>query len=67
MTLVTKKYLPPNDLKELLAYVKANKEKINLANAGPGSSAYLCGMLFQAAIQTDLTTIPYSRYGTGHD
>ena len=60
MTLVTKKDLPPNDLKELLAYVKTHKQKINLANAGPGSSAHLCGMLFQTAIQTELTTIPYA-------
>lgn len=63
MTLVTKKEFPPNDLKELLAYIKTHKQKINLANAGPGSSAHLCGMLFQAAIQTELTTIPYT--GTG--
>jgi tripartite-type tricarboxylate transporter receptor subunit TctC len=60
MTLVTKKDLPPNDLKELLAYVKTHRQKINLANAGPGSSAHFCGMLFQTAIQTELTTIPYA-------
>jgi tripartite-type tricarboxylate transporter receptor subunit TctC len=46
-----------------VAYVKANKEKINLANAGLGAASHLCGMLFMAAIQTDLTTIPYK--GTG--
>jgi tripartite-type tricarboxylate transporter receptor subunit TctC len=60
MTLVTKKDLPPNNLKELLAYVKANRQKINLANAGPGSSAHFCGMLFQTAMQMELTTIPYA-------
>lgn len=63
MTLVARKDLPPNDLKELIAYVKANKAKINLANAGLGAASHLCGTLFMSAIETDLTTIPYS--GTG--
>jgi len=63
MTLVAKKDLPANDLKSLIAYVKANKEKINLANAGLGAASHLCGMLFMSAIQTELTTVPYN--GTG--
>jgi len=63
MTLVAKKDFPANNLKELIAYVKANKTKINLANAGLGAASHLCGTLFMSAIETDLTTIPYS--GTG--
>jgi len=63
MTLVAKKDFPSKDLKELIAYVKANKTKINLANAGLGAASHLCGTLFMSAIETDLTTIPYS--GTG--
>ena len=63
MTFVARKDFPPNDLKELIAYVKANKAKINLANAGLGAASHLCGTLFQSAIETDLTTIPYG--GTG--
>jgi len=60
MTLVAKKDFPPKDLKELISYVKANKEKVNLANAGLGAASHLCGMLFMAAIQTELTTVPYN-------
>ena len=60
MTLLVKKGLPPNNLKELISYVKANQNKVNLANAGIGSASHLCGLLFQAAIETDLTTVPYS-------
>jgi tripartite-type tricarboxylate transporter receptor subunit TctC len=60
MTLVAKKDFPPKDLKEMIAYLKANKEKINLANAGLGAASHLCGMLFMSAIQTDLTTVPYN-------
>ena len=60
MTLVAKKDFPPKDLKELISYVKANKDKVNLANAGVGAASHLCGMLFMSAIETDLTTVPYN-------
>jgi tripartite-type tricarboxylate transporter receptor subunit TctC len=60
MTLVAKKDFPPKDLKELISYVKANKDKVNLANAGLGAASHLCGMLFMSAIQADLTTVPYN-------
>ena len=63
MTLVAKKDFPAKNLKELIAYVKANKDKVTYANAGLGAASHLCGMLFMYAIQTDLTTIPYK--GTG--
>jgi tripartite-type tricarboxylate transporter receptor subunit TctC len=63
MTLVARKDFPAKDLKELITYVKANREKVNLANAGLGAASHLCGMLFMSAIQTDFTTIPYK--GTG--
>jgi tripartite-type tricarboxylate transporter receptor subunit TctC len=63
MTLVAKKNFPAKDLKQLITYVQANKTKINLANAGLGAASHLCGTLFMTAIETDLTTIPYS--GTG--
>jgi tripartite-type tricarboxylate transporter receptor subunit TctC len=60
MTLVAKKDFPAKDLKELIAYVKANKDKVNYANAGIGAASHLCGMLFMSAIQTDVTTVPYN-------
>jgi len=60
MTLVAKKDFPAKDLKELIAYVRANKDKVNYANAGLGAASHLCGMLFMSAIQTDVTTVPYS-------
>jgi tripartite-type tricarboxylate transporter receptor subunit TctC len=63
MTLVARKDFPAKDLKELIAYVKANKDKVNYANAGLGAASHLCGMLFMSAIQTDVTTVPYK--GTG--
>ncbi|WP_207476203.1 tripartite tricarboxylate transporter substrate binding protein BugD [Arenibaculum pallidiluteum] len=63
MTIVARKDFPAKDMKELVEYVKANKDKVTLANAGVGSASHLCGMLFQDAIKTQLTTVPYK--GTG--
>ena len=59
MTLIGKKTLPPNNLKELLAYIKSNKEKLNYANAGLGAASHLCGLLLMSKIETELTTISY--------
>lgn len=59
MTFIARKDLPPNDFKGLVDYVKANKDKVTLANAGLGAASHLCGLLFMSAIQADLTTVPY--------
>jgi tripartite-type tricarboxylate transporter receptor subunit TctC len=63
MTLIAKKDFPPKDVKELIAYVKANKDKVTYAHAGVGSASHLCGMLFLSTIGADVTTVPYK--GTG--
>lgn len=59
MTMVARNDFPAKDLKELIAYVKKNKDKVTYANAGLGAASHLCGMLFMSAIQTDLVTVPY--------
>lgn len=63
MTIVARKDFPAKDLKELISYVQANKDKVTYANAGVGSASHLCGMLLMSAIKADLTTVPYK--GTG--
>ncbi len=63
MTLLARKDFPAANFAELQAYVKANKDKVSLANAGLGAVSHLCGLLFMTAIGVDLTTVPYS--GTG--
>ena len=63
MALVAKKTLPPNNLKEFIAYAKANKDKLTYGHAGAGSSSHLCGLLFMNAIGTEFTTIPYKGNG----
>ena len=63
MTLIGRKDFPANNLKELQAYVKANKDKVSLANAGLGAVSHLCGLLFMSQLGAELNTIPYK--GTG--
>jgi len=63
MTLLGRKDLPANNFPELLAYLKANGDKVNLAHAGLGAVSHLCGMVLRQAVGVDLTTVPYS--GTG--
>jgi tripartite-type tricarboxylate transporter receptor subunit TctC len=59
MTLLARRDFPANNLRELTSYIRANKEKINLANAGLGAVSHLCGMLVQQAIGVELTTVPF--------
>jgi tripartite-type tricarboxylate transporter receptor subunit TctC len=63
MVIVGRKDLEPNDLKSLIEYLKANKDKVTYAHAGVGAASHLCGMLFMSKIETPLTTVPYK--GTG--
>ena len=63
MTIVARKDFEPADLKTMIDYVKANKDKVTVANAGIGAASHLCGMMFMSAIDTSLVTVPYK--GTG--
>lgn len=63
MTILSRKNLETTDLKGLIEYAKANKDKVTVANAGIGAASHLCGMLFMSAIETPLVTVPYK--GTG--
>lgn len=63
MTLLSRKDFPANNFQELLAYVKANKDKVSLANAGVGAVSQLCGLLFTRQIGVELTTVPYKGAG----
>ena len=59
MTVITRPSMPAKNFKELRDWLNANKGKINLGNAGIGSASHLCGLMFQNAIQVDMTAIPY--------
>lgn len=59
MTLIARPNLPANNYKELTAWIAENKGKVNLGNAGIGAASHLCGLMFQNALKTDMTTVPY--------
>ena len=63
MMFVGKKTLPVATFPELIAYVKANREKVTKGHAGIGSASHLCGLLFLGAIDAPVTTVAYR--GTG--
>lgn len=60
MTLIGRKDLPAKDFKELVAYLKNNGDKVNIAHAGLGAVSHLCSVLVRQAIGVDATTIPFS-------
>jgi tripartite-type tricarboxylate transporter receptor subunit TctC len=59
MTLIGRPTLSANNFKELQDWIKQSKGTINLGNAGLGAASHLCGLLFQSALQVDMTTVPY--------
>ena len=59
MNLIGRPSLPANNMAELISWIQANKGKINISNAGPGSASHLCGMLFQSTLKVDMTSVPY--------
>jgi len=59
MTMIARSDFPAKDFREFVSYVKANKAKLNLANAGVGAASHLCGLMFQSAIEAEVTTVPF--------
>ncbi len=59
MNLIARPTLAANNIGELISWVQANKGKISIANAGPGSASHLCGMLFQSTLKVDMVSVPY--------
>jgi tripartite-type tricarboxylate transporter receptor subunit TctC len=58
--------VPVKDLKEFIAYVKANPGKVSYGSAGHGSLNHLTGELFKLrAGLTDLPHVPYRGAGPG--
>jgi tripartite-type tricarboxylate transporter receptor subunit TctC len=59
MVLLGRKDLPPKNAKELVEYIKANQLKVNIANAGPGGVAHLCGLMLMSRLGVRMTEVPY--------
>ena len=61
MTLIGKPQLPANTYRDFENYIRANAGKLNIAHAGLGSASHLCGVMWQAAINSKdaMTTITF--------
>ena len=51
--------LPANNIKELVAYAKANPGKLNFGSSGNGTISHLTGEMFNTLNGTQITHIPY--------
>jgi tripartite-type tricarboxylate transporter receptor subunit TctC len=61
--IVAKKSMPASNLKELIAWLKANADKATMGNSGVGSPSHVAGFLFQKAIGAKFTMVPYRGAG----
>ena len=50
---------PANNVKELIAYTRANPGKVNTASTGNGTYTHLTLELFKSLTGTDMTHVPY--------
>jgi tripartite-type tricarboxylate transporter receptor subunit TctC len=57
--LVVNNALPVKDVKELIAYLRANAGKVNFGSPGYGSTGHMSVELFMAMTGTKMTHIPY--------
>ncbi|MFZ1184272.1 MAG: tripartite tricarboxylate transporter substrate-binding protein [Pseudolabrys sp.] len=60
---VSKKDVPAKDLKELIAWVKANQDKVLVGTSGIGAATHLGGIMFENLTGTHVQFVPFR--GTG--
>ena len=59
LLIVGRKSLPADDLKGLIAYLKANPDKASVGIAGVGATGHLTGISFQKETGTKFQFVPY--------
>ena len=63
MVLIAKKALPATDLKEFIAWLKANPDKATFGTAGVGSPPHMLALMFRQQTGTQFQMIPYRGAG----
>jgi tripartite-type tricarboxylate transporter receptor subunit TctC len=61
--LVVDPRLPVKDVPDLITYLKANEGKINYGSSGLGTSSHLSVVMFERAIGTKMTHLPFRSTG----
>jgi tripartite-type tricarboxylate transporter receptor subunit TctC len=59
LALIVNPDVPAKDLKELIAYAKANPGKLNFSSPGLASTTFIAGALFRKAANIDLLHVPF--------
>jgi tripartite-type tricarboxylate transporter receptor subunit TctC len=59
LVLIVRKDLPANNLKEFIAYARANHSKMQYGSGGTGTSAHIGCVLLNQAIGVNITHVPY--------
>ena len=60
LLIVARKDFPANNLKEFIAYVKANHAKLNVGHAGVGSVFFITNLLLDSILQVKPTSVPFN-------
>jgi tripartite-type tricarboxylate transporter receptor subunit TctC len=63
MSIIARRDFPAATLAELVAIVRRDGRRLNLGNAGVGSTSHLCSLLLMSAIGTPVTLVPYRGNG----
>jgi len=63
LLVVARKSLPAKDLTELIAWLKANREKASQGTSGVGGASHVAGVLFQQLSGTQFQFVPYRGAG----
>jgi tripartite-type tricarboxylate transporter receptor subunit TctC len=63
LLIVGRKTMPANDLKELIAWLKANPDKASVGIAGVGANGHVTGISFQKETGTRFQFVPYRGNG----
>jgi tripartite-type tricarboxylate transporter receptor subunit TctC len=60
VVIVARRDFPPNDLKEFVAFVKANSARLNVAHAGVGSTFFTTCLMLDSILDVKPTLVPFN-------
>ena len=66
LMLVVSPAIPATNVRELIAYAKANPGKLSFASSGPGGAPHMSGELFKTMAGLDMVHIPYKGSTAAH-